>query len=355
MRSLFIAFTPYQCINSSTLALSNVNSESDIIVMEWGNKCDKKLITNLYKIFKNVYVIPNLNYFKQNNEGRMINYYKYNKKIWTLLKDLKQRRYTHIYASSENNLYVQFFLKKLIKDTAKYYHFEDGSFEYSSYVEINKGMTNKIKVFLHGMLLGYHKKEYNFPGQAGIVKKLYLLYPEFRRAELLNKKAENINKKIFNNAINILYPDVALLNNGIVICLDLSDRGEFCINLNQKVYDIVKNQTDNLYLKYHPREFQNNYYIKSDVKINLIDSSLPIECILKNFKGIIVSNLSSSLHIITFMNPNIKVICTACLGEKIEEKAYVEMLTKLNVKMPKTEAELCTLLQNEIQGIGVKK
>ena len=67
---------------------------------------------------------------------------------------------------------------------------------------------------------------------------------------------------------------------------------------------------------------------------------------MKSFKGVMVSNLSSILHVLTFMNPNVDIICTACLDSEIKDKAYIDMLTKLNVKMPKTDEELARLLKS---------
>ena len=131
MRSLFMAFTPYQCVNSTALALSNVENESDIVLMEWGNKSDKQLIDNLHKVFKNVYIISNINRLRQSKEWSMKDYYLYTKNIRKLVKKLKGQQYSKIYASSENHLYVQFILKKLVRNNVKYYHYEDGSFEYS--------------------------------------------------------------------------------------------------------------------------------------------------------------------------------------------------------------------------------
>ncbi|CUN67258.1 Uncharacterised protein [Turicibacter sanguinis] len=346
MRSLFMAFTPYQCVNSTALALSNVENESDIVLMEWGNKSDKQLIDNLHKVFKNVYIISNINRLRQSKEWSMKDYYLYTKNIRKLVKKLKGQQYSKIYASSENHLYVQFILKKLVRNNVKYYHYEDGSFEYSSHVEKSKGLTDNIARIQQGILFGFYKKLYNFPGQADGIEKLYLLYPELRRLELANQEAEKINQNLFCKSLEILYPDVISIDKGVIICLDLSERGEDIIDLNQKVYNIVQSQTDNVYLKYHPREFTNNYYIKSDVEVNIIDSYLPIECVLKNFKGVMVSNLSSILHVLTFMNPNVDIICTAYLDSEIKDKAYIDMLTKLNVKMPKTDEELARLLKS---------
>lgn len=346
MRSLFMAFTPYQCVNSTALALSNIENESDIVLMEWGNKSDKQLIDNLHKVFKNVYIISNINRLRQSKEWSMKDYYLYTKNIRKLVKKLKGKQYSKIYASSENHLYVQFILKKLVRNNVKYYHFEDGSFEYSSHVEKSKGLADNITRIQQGILFGFYKKLYNFPGQADGIEKLYLLYPELRRLELANQEAEKINQNLFCKSLEILYPDVISIDKGVIICLDLSERGEDIIDLNQKVYNIVQSQTDNVYLKYHPREFTNNYYIKSDVDVNIIDSYLPIECVLKNFKGVMVSNLSSILHVLTFMNPNVDIICTAYLDSEIKDKAYIDMLTKLNVKMPKTDEELARLLKS---------
>lgn len=346
MRSLFMAFTPYQCVNSTALALSNVENESDIVLMEWGNKSDKQLIDNLHKVFKNVYIISNINRLRQSKEWSMKDYYLYTKNIRKLVKKLKGQQYSKIYASSENHLYVQFILKKLVRNNVKYYHFEDGSFEYSSHVEKSKGLTDNIARIQQGILFGFYKKLYNFPGQADGIEKLYLLYPELRRLELANQEAEKINQNLFCKSLEILYPDVISIDKGVIICLDLSERGQDIMDLNQKVYNIVQSQTDNVYLKYHPREFTNNYYIKSDVDVNIIDSYLPIECVLKNFKGVMVSNLSSILHVLTFMNPNVDIICTAYLDSEIKDKAYINMLTKLNVKMPKTDEELARLLKS---------
>ena len=346
MRSLFMAFTPYQCVNSTALALSNVENESDIVLMEWGNKSDKQLIDNLHKVFKNVYIISNINRLRQSKEWSMKDYYLYTKNIRKLVKKLKGQQYSKIYASSENHLYVQFILKKLVRNNVKYYHFEDGSFEYSRHVEKSKGLTDNIARIQQGILFGFYKKLYNFPGQADGIEKLYLLYPELRRLELANQEAEKINQNLFCKSLEILYPDVISIDKGVIICLDLSERGQDIMDLNQKVYNIVQSQTDNVYLKYHPREFTNNYYIKSDVDVNIIDSYLPIECVLKNFKGVMVSNLSSILHVLTFMNPNVDIICTAYLDSEIKDKAYINMLTKLNVKMPKTDEELARLLKS---------
>lgn len=346
MRSLFMAFTPYQCVNSTAIALSNLNHESDIILMEWGDKSDEKLVNNLYKIFKNVYIIPNINRLRQSKEWSIWDYYIYTKKIRKLVKKLNQKKYSQVYASSENHLYVQFILKRLVKNGVKYYHFEDGSFEYSSHLEKSKGFSDDIRRLQEGILFGYYKRLYNYPGQAKGIEKLYLLYPELRRLELANHKAEKIDLSLFRKSLDLLYPDVASIDKGVIICLDLSERGESVRNLNQKVYDIVKSQTDNIYLKYHPREFINNYYIQSDASVNIINSYLPIECVLKNFSGVMVSNLSSSLHVLTFMNPNVDIICTAHLDSEIKDKSYIQMLTNLNVKMPKNDEELSSLLKS---------
>ena len=350
MRNLFMAFTPYQCVNSTTLALSNVENESDILLLEWGDKSDKKLIDNLYKVFKNVYIISNIHRLRQSEQWSIKDYYVYTKNIRKLVKKLKGQQYSKIYASSESQPYIQFFLKKLVRNSVKYYHIEDGSFEYSSYVEQCKGLMNNIKRIIKGIILGFYPKVYNFPGQADGIEKLYLLYPELRRLELVNnKEVEKINQDLFCKSLEILYPKIHSIDKGIIIALDMSARGQNFMDLNQRIYDIVQSKIDNVYLKYHPRELPQNYYIKSNIDINIIDSHLPLECVLKNFKGILISNLSSVLHVVSFMNPDIDIICTAYLDCKIRDKAYVEMLTNLNVKMPKTEEELCTLLQKDIQ------
>lgn len=346
MRNLFIAFTPYQCVNSTALALSNAIDKSDIVLIEWGNKRDKNLVDNLYKAFENVYIIPNIIELKKRNKmwSRKVDYI-HSKNIRKLIKQLLEQNYSKIYASSENNVYVQFILRKLIKGSIKYYHFEDGSFEYSSYVEKSEGLIDYIKHIRRGFLLGFYKKIYNFPGQAKQIEKIYLLYPEFKRAELSNKETEKINQSLFYRSLEILYPNVISLDKGVVICLDISERGDKIIDLNQKIYNIVQSQVNTLYLKYHPREYSNNYYISSQKQVNIIDSYLPIECVLKDFNGVMISNLSSSLHTLKFINPNIEIICTAYLDSEIKDKSYVDMLTKINVKMPKTKEELINLLK----------
>ena len=126
------------------------------------------------------------------------------------------------------------------------------------------------------------------------------------------------------------------------------------MNLNQRIYNLVQSEIGNVYLKYHPRELPENYYIKSESEINFIDSSLPLECVLKNFKGVLISNLSSVLHVVNFMNSNIDIICTAYLDNEIRDQSYIEMLKKLNIKMPRNEEELIHLLNSLNSDNGVK-
>lgn len=345
MKSLFIAFTPYQCVNATALALNDIEKQSELVLIEWGNKSDEQLIDNLNKVFENIYIIPNLAGLQQGKKLRRKIDYEYTKNIRKLTNKLKGQQYSKIYASSENQMYVQCILKKLVRNNVKYYHFEDGSFEYSSHIEECIGIVKNIKRIGRGILLGFYKKVYNFPGQAEEIEKLYLLHPELRRPELANKVVEKIDRHLFCKSLEILYPKIVSIDKGAIIALDMSERGESIIDLNQKIYDIVQSKIDNVYLKYHPRELPQNYYIKSDTDVNTIDSYLPLECVLKNFKGILVSNLSSVLHVVNFMNPNIDIICTAYLDSEIRDKSYIDMLTKLNVKMPKTEEELIYLLK----------
>lgn len=351
MKSLFIAFTPYQCINATALALNNPEKESDLILMEWG-KSDENLISNLNKVFKNIYVLPNRAILLKNKKFRRRMKYDWN--VYKLKNKLKKQSYNMVYASSESMFYSQYFIKKIVRQNVKYYHFEDGSFEYSSHIGECKGMVNNVKRIVHGISLGFHCKLYEIAGQAEFVEKLYLLCPELRRKELINKETEKINQHLFHKALEILYPNVKSIEQGVIIALDSSERGEIIMNLNQRIYNLVQSEIGNVYLKYHPRELPENYYIKSESEINFIDSSLPLECVLKNFKGVLISNLSSVLHVVNFMNSNIDIICTAYLDNEIRDQSYIEMLKKLNIKMPRNEEELIHLLNSLNSDNGVK-
>ena len=59
MKNLFIACTPYQCINATAIALEKNNDINDLLIIKNFN-VNKDLLKNLEKIFTNIYYIDNI-------------------------------------------------------------------------------------------------------------------------------------------------------------------------------------------------------------------------------------------------------------------------------------------------------
>lgn len=342
MKNIFIVFTPFQCITATSLALKDFESDSDLILIEWG-LTDIKLINNLKKIFNNVYIIPNLKNAKRYKKWTIIDDYNYAKNIRSLVKELAGVGYNQIFSSSENHPYIQFIITKILNSQNMYFHFEDGSFDYSSKIEKVEGIVDYLKKKKWDVLLGYNKIEYNYPAQPEWTEKIFLFYPNYRRIELAQKESEQIKSEFFNCALEYIYQDNFTVKEGIVVCLDLSDSEDYIIEINKKICNTLQRK-QNVYIKYHPRENPENYYISNN--FNIIPAHLPAESVLKSFRGIVISNLSSILHVLTVIAPDVQIICTNMLANNITDESYIRMLSQIGIKMPKTYEGFYDLLKN---------
>ncbi len=111
-KNLFLAFTPYQCIIASCIALEQKDKLSDLVIIQNCN-FDNQFLENLRKVFNNVYVISE----KERNRGsyfrRFYNRELYFRQLKKLLTQLLNKQYDYIYSTSER--YIQTILYYKIK------------------------------------------------------------------------------------------------------------------------------------------------------------------------------------------------------------------------------------------------
>ena len=345
-KNLFLAFTPYQCIIASCIALEQKDKLSDLVIIQNFN-FDNQFLENLRKVFNNVYVISE----KERNRGsyfrRFYNRELYFRQLKKLLTQLLNKQYDYIYSSSESYITNQYFITKLKNENNVYYHFEDGSFEYSSLREkINETFKEKLTRIRWEKSLGFKRKIFSYPAESCIVSGIFLLFPKDVREELKDKKVYQITKDAFVKSINLLYPYEYSFNADIIVCLDLGVDSHV-ISRNQLIVDLLARYGVNISIKYHPREPKENYYIRGIY--NVIESSIAFEGMYKDFKGILISNMSSILHTERFMCPTSIVICTGKLNNHpIKDEAYLKMLCRKGVLLPNSEQELMDILDHKI-------
>lgn len=328
MKSLFVASTPYQCLTAATISLSNGGND-DIIILKLFS-IDDELIDNLRRIFKNVYVSCD---FNDNGKKSFLQQLRFVISLKKLIRKCKNKDYQSIFTSNDNLVFNQCIVNKLKTQEMEYIHFEDGSFEYKN--SDGTGFS-ALKWFLLKVkwttLLMTHIRNYDCIDKS--IEKVYLTFPTYRRKCLLELQPYQISRSQFIESIKLLYQPQKI-NQKIIFCLDHSECGKDIIESSINMCEFLLSICNDVAIKYHPRERYK--YIKNEKVFN-IDPALPFEAVALGFNGIIISNNSSILHTIKFMNPDSVIICTALMLNQ-QEDDYIKFLQKIGVLFPGSLSE----------------
>lgn len=344
MKNLFIACTPYQCINATAIALEKNNDINDLLIIKNFN-VNKDLLKNLEKIFTNIYYIDNILLSDKTLFSKLQRDKKLKDEMLFLKEVLIGNEYNTVFAATEFFIYSQFFIKSLLKTGARYVHYEDGSFEYAEAKVIRDiSKLRIIKELRWYMKLKSKFDFYEYPAQPDWVSEILLTFPDNCRTELELKKRNLINHQNFMQAIKHLFPVQQNINSEVLVCLDLGNTNQDVIEQNQLICKVLKDLEISTAIKYHPRELDENEYILN-YSNEVIDKSLPFEGVYINFNGILIANMSSTLHTAKFIAPDNVIICTALLTQKQGiDLSYINFLDKIGVKLPKTFEEFKKIL-----------
>lgn len=347
---LYIAFTPYQCIVSATLSQMKQNNTSELIILN-NFKISSRFLESLHRYFENITVI-NL----EKNTTILKLYYN-SKELHKILKEIKKNKsFLNIHSSSECDVYNRTIVSKLCNTFTKYHHFEDGSFEYSDTLDlVPQGIKGKIIQILYYLIFKIkikYKATY-IPGVADWVESVALLYPELCREEIKKSKKniQAISSSDFYGVINNLFElqSVKPITTDCIVFLDHSAVGVETIKKNRIICKQLKRNGLSVSIKYHPRECIENYYIvNNDLNYTELPANLPAECLIKDYDGVIISNFSSVLHTLKFLNPKLNILCIGLLSNeaKSPNNNYINLLKHIGIIVPSSVEELTKYLNN---------
>ena len=287
----------YKNLYIFAIALQRSNDINDIFT--WSK--NGNYISKLKKVFNRVYLLS--------DEKDMSEFL------------LKRDSYNHIFSC--NCYHAKEWEQLQVYNS--YYHFEDGSYEYN---QINAP---------------------NWLCDVTKAKKLFMLFPEHRFKGLQGIEAEQISKEKYLEAINILYEPV-YLNIKIIFCMNCPEFNY--IKLSKTIINTLKNYSDSIVVKCHPRDSKQYLFPE---EFTIINKNLPFESFYYGFDGLLISDLSSCLHTAKFISPNSTVICTAFVGHQEDFlnkwQGYLNMLKNIGVLFPKSIEELDTMVSKYMDSI----
>lgn len=332
--NLFIVFTPFQLINATTIILQEELNNNTLLLL---NNCFDYSSIKMSVLEGNVFQeIVTPKFSKANGINFISTYKEINK---------QKNKYKRIYASSEATLFIQATMKN--NPQADYYHFEDGSFDYSNSRE-KYDWVRFIGSNIYVLLSTHFQHRYNkvlYPGTIKNIKGIYALYPENLREEMKAPKYK-IDCDIFRKVVDMLFNKGANVSNSTVICLDHSEVVDDTYLNGIKMILVQSNLVNQkIFLKYHPRE--KNFYLDDMLssKIIKVRSEIPIEKYIINASNTnVVSNLSSSMHTLKFLNPSINIICISNIIKsnfaKNNKKYLVFLKNTLQIEFAENYREL---------------
>lgn len=317
--NLFIVFTPFQLINATTIILQEELNNNTLLLL---NNCFDYSSIKMSVLERDVFqeiIIPK---FSKANGINFISTYKEINK--------HKKKYKRIYASSEATFFIQATIKN--NPQADYYHFEDGSFDYSNSKE-QYDWVRLIGSNIYTLLSTHFKHRYDkilYPGTLKNIKGIYALYPENLREEM-KAPTYKIKCDIFRKVVDTLFNEGVDVSDSTVICLDHSEViDDAYLNGIKQILAQSNSANQKIFLKYHPRE--KKFYLDDVLssKIIKVKPEIPIEKYILNASNAnVVSNLSSSMHTLKFLNPSINIICISNIIKSNfaqNNKKYLEFL-----------------------------
>ncbi len=282
----------YKMPTVMAIALNHPEDENDILT----NSRNNEYIEKLKKVFNHVYLRHN-----QNDYNEFLS---------------KKNSYNRVFSCN----WYHGFIPENFNENKKYYHFEDGSREYD------------------------RDSAFDWLCKRENVKKMFLFFPKYRFNSFQNIQTESISREKYLKALDILYGSNSI-DSKIFFCMNCPEQPN--IMATKQIINVLK-EYNNVAIKCHPRDGK-KYLWANNFKI--IDKNRPFESFYKDFKGIVISDVSSSLHTAKFMQPESTVICTYFIpGNKhsLNFINYTKMLKELGVLFPKTIEELREMISQNI-------
>ena len=347
-KNLFIVHTPYHILLAVSLCLSNkykifdnhifINKRFDI---------SYDLIKRLKCIFKKIYIIDSSKYTN------------YIDNLIYIDESLANNKYENIFVNNESEIKTQYILNTKLNTDGKIIYVEDGTANYDNITSHKVGMGRDIANDL-SKELNMNMEDIDSLGMYSHIKERYFLYPNLIVDKLKdNKKNNKIEKLLLNDSITILYynKNYEIKNNSILIVLEHSN---FFDEINEyNLYDYIniikkisKDATElnrNIYIKYHPREYNEylNEFILNNDNMFLLDKNIPIEAFFNDKNTTLISLKSTS--IITFckiIGPQ-NAICIQNLINKSKDDLYT-VFDKLGVFFPNSVEEIILKIKDNM-------
>ncbi|MGL5540564.1 MAG: polysialyltransferase family glycosyltransferase [Erysipelotrichaceae bacterium] len=336
-KALYIVFTPYQLLLASSV-VRQTGQEADLLLIQETITAAMRADAAAY--FRSVEVIgfqyPN----KQASLGAKLQTY------LAFYKQVKQRyqnsEYATVAASSEGSLLVRMVLAALPK-TYAYWHVEDGSFDYSQYIERKTLKEEIITYYLRLATFDFTiKNKATTPGTATWIARRFFTNPDLVRHEIVqtNQKCERIALSTLQETMQYYARNLNELHCDVLLCLDHSESSTNCDSIFNAIVKQCQDNNLRVAIKYHPRE--TNFYIQYDAI--QVDPKISIELQLAHFSGTLIAGASTVMLSSQLLYPHQKRIYVGNLvSYHTVPTQLAELIASFSIPFA-SSVEQCTML-----------
>lgn len=365
MNNLFIMHTQYNLILACGLVKEKHQNDCNDLILYSEFAINDNIKKNLEGVFNRVYYVRESYYNSSNfvlNELHLFKNYIKSRKI---LKN----EYDNFYLTQER-FYDTLILSKLNKNKKKlhkcinieediYYSLTNkynfiGVEEWYRDIKKNINYKSQIKSMIRIIIYGNNRcfEKVYFYGMSKIYDEGYLMFPKYKRSEVIERKSNEITTDMIIQGVNGLYNNYLYeykqADKYVVFFFDLISRYEN----KDKVARIIKllaqyciSTNKVLLYKYHPRETE-KFDIKNKEEICFeIPSIIPSEKIMVDLldKEItVIGNATTSIIVASKLSH--QVVSTININKTSNQKA-VEFYRNINIYCPNSINELINYLK----------
>jgi hypothetical protein len=343
--NIFLAFTPYHSLLAYSVALEHRENDNVLFVISEfsGAKEITKLMKNSsFNVFTDVICLPGAN--KNENVFKKI-FARRNNTIF-LKKFIFKNDIKKVFVGNNARIEAQATLynAKKINPGCQGIYLEDGTGAYRSEIPARSNLFTKLfcKIFFG---LWWHDE--NIMGKSSYIDTCYAIFPDFVRQELKRKKVVAIKKENFlkiaeDKAIPEYFKsldfDANVFKEIDVLLISLhSDMLNEYPRLKESMNIILSNiekQKLSLVVKYHPREFIDDFLKQKEKKnVLILPKAIPLELLYVVSQippKVIIGGHSTALLTARWIFPNAKVISTALLFDYYDQNIF-EVFNKNNI------------------------
>lgn len=357
--NLYLAFTPYHALLSYSEALSRRQSENVLFVIAEFSEAralSRALKNSSLRVFENVICLPGA------GRGKSVfaKMFKRKKNVFFLKKFIAGHRVENIFVGNNSRIEAQaalYYGKKVIPD-CKGIYIEDGTAVYRSEIPERKDFF--IKIF-YKFFFGPWWQDENILGVSPRIDVCIIVFPKFARNELKVKEIIAANKenflrarsdKTFAEYFESLNCDVKKFNDTDILLINpYSGLIEKYPQLEEVMSAIFLNVCDKnmrLAVKYHPREYLNDFLRQERENVLILPKAIPLELLYvasPTPPKLIIGVHSTALMTARWLFPSVQIVSIAPLCGYYDRSIF-EIFKKINIRLAFNIEDIWSITKN---------